>query len=115
MIIRGIDSNGDWVYGQGLNSYNNGQAAIEENIKTKILEWKNDCFFNQEAGIDWVNRLGSSDIDGLDTALKNLIAACYGVTSLIEVNLDYTDRVFSVSYTIDTIFSTNVQNTITNS
>ena len=112
MIIRGIDENGDWIFGQGLNSYKSTQQAIEQNIKTKVLEWKGDCFFNLEVGIDWINFLGSNLIDELELALKNLIIACYGVVNVTQVSVEFLDRNFSVNYTIDTIYSQNVQNII---
>ena len=115
MIIRGLDTNGEWVWGNGLNAYQIQQAAIIQNIETKVLEWVGDCFFDLTAGIDWTNLLGSSSTDILETQLKILILNCYGVINLTELTLTFDGRNFTINYTIDTIYSSSAQATITNS
>ncbi len=114
MIIRGLDNGGDWVFGNGLNAYKVQQDAIMQNIQTKILEWVGDCFFNQLAGIDWINRFGFNQKEVLRQELTSLILSCYGVVNLIELNVDLQDRNFTTQYSIETIFSQNAQAITTN-
>jgi len=61
MIFRNIDENGDWDFGKGIQDFTSGNKAIGLNIKTRIQSWVGDCFFDMNAGIDWLNRLGSKN------------------------------------------------------
>ncbi len=112
MIIRSIDENGDWEFGKGKNSYKIQQDAIMQDIKTKILEWKNDCFFEQNAGIDWINRLDKYQESNLAEEIRTLIVKCYGVVSLENFAYSLKDRIFNATYNITTIFSESVQDQI---
>jgi hypothetical protein len=107
MIVRALDNLGDWQFGQGLNNYLKGQAAIGQSIQTRISMWANDCFFSQNGWIDWLNLLGSKNTLGLDLAIKTIILNSYGVLSLTELTsiLDPTLRSYTVQYSVTTIFS----------
>lgn len=107
MIMRGITSTNDWIYGNGLNSYFTGEAAIEANIKTKLLEWGGNCYFNLPAGIDWKNRLDVGQQQSLLIEIKNLILQCYGVVSIISLTANFSGitRFDSIQATIQTIYS----------
>lgn len=114
MIIRALDANGDWEFGQGINSYKTDQEAIIQNINTKISEWVGDCFFNNNAGIDWNNRLGKNQQDQLNQDLKSLILKCYGVLEFISISsVLNTNRECIINYSIKTIFSPSAQATLT--
>lgn len=113
MTFRNLDASGDWTFGQGLGNYITDNAAIGLNIKTRILSWVGDCFFDQLAGIDWNNRLGSKNTRQLlEIDLRRVILQSYGVTGITAFNTVLTDRKFSASYTINTIFSQEYQQTI---
>lgn len=115
MIIRNLDENGDWTFGQGVGSYATQEAAIELNIKTRINSWLNDCFFAQTAGIDWYNRLGSKgQAVLLDADLRRIILQSYGVTGLVSffLELNPQTRLFTATYTITTIFSGSLTSTL---
>lgn len=106
MIFRNLDANGDWLFGHGLSNYISGNAAIGLNIKTRILSWVGDCFFDQAAGIDWINRLGSKNQKGLLTLdLRRIILQSYGVTGIVAFNIELNERAFIANYSINTIFS----------
>ena len=113
MIIRAIDELGDWIFGRGKNSYKKGQDAIMQDIKTKILEWKGDCFFDQNAGVDWYNRMEKGQAGDLAEEIRTLIVKCYGVISLDSFEFTTIDRVFKATYSITTIFSQSAQGEIT--
>ena len=61
---------------------------------------------DQEEGIDWINRLGSKNQQELlELDLRNIISQSFGVTAILDVSVNVTDRVFSGEYTIQTIYS----------
>lgn len=114
MIIRGLDSEGDWIFGINQNAYKAKQDAVMQNIETKIREWVGDCFFNNNAGIDWLNRFGFSQKEQLEAELQSLIAQCYGVVSVDQISASLVGRDFSVTYTVQTFYSQSAQGTTTN-
>ncbi len=61
MHIRAIDSENDWQFGKGLQSYKYKNNAIMQNVKTRLLSFLNDCWFDMEAGIDWYRLLGTKN------------------------------------------------------
>ena len=74
MQIRNNDTNNDWQFGHSQSDYITGNAGVMLNLKTKFNEWKRDCFFNLQAGIDWRLRLGQKGQRlALDQDIKDLI------------------------------------------
>lgn len=114
MIIRNLDSNGDWTFGSGKGNYIAGNAAIGLNIKTRVLSWLKDCFFDTGAGIDWANRLGTKNQENLlSTDLRRIILQSYGVTGITKFDIVVVGRRFTANYTVNTIFSTGYDASIT--
>lgn len=113
MIFRELDENHDWVFGRGLQNMTRENQAIGLNIKTRILSWVGDCFFDMNAGIDWVNRLGSKNQRALlELDLKRIILQSEGVTGIIAFDTSLIGRKFSASYTVSTIYSQDFQDII---
>ena len=95
MIFRNLDENHDWTFGSGKANYISNNAAIGLNIKTRILSWLGDCFFDEAAGIDWTNRLGSKDQRALlELDLRRIILQSFGVTGIISFDTVVTRRHF---------------------
>lgn len=114
MIIRNLDQNGDWSFGQGLSNYIAANPAIGLNIKTRLLSWVGDCFFDTLAGVDWTNRLSLKNQKRiLDAELRRIILQSYGVTGIVSFSSSLTDRSFTASYEVNTIFSQSYVDTIT--
>lgn len=107
MIIRATTATNDWTFGNGLQNYFLGEAAIEANIKTKLLEWTGDCFFNVLAGVDWRNRLDYGQQANLAVEIKQVVLQCYGVISIFafKVNFNSTTRFDSIDMILQTIYS----------
>jgi hypothetical protein len=106
MIFSNLDANGDWSFGQGLSNYVADNQAIGLNIRTRLLSWLNDCFFDTAAGVDWLNRLGSKNQRTLlELDLRRIILQSFGVTGIIDFSSDLTDRSFTANYSVNTIFS----------
>ena len=107
MIMRGITSSNDWIFGGGINSYFQGEQAIEANIKTKLLEWVGNCYFDLPAGIDWKNRLDIGQQAALIVEIKNMVLNCFGVVSILQFQATFNGatRFDSVQMTLQTIYS----------
>lgn len=116
MIIRTIDQEGDWTFGKGKSSYKVSLAALSQNVKTKLLEWKGDCFFDNNAGIDWNNRLAKrSQILPLQDEIRTLILKINGITEVINLDLNFNsnNRALRLDYSIKTVYSSEIEeNTI---
>lgn len=113
MIFRNLDSDGDWTFGRGLGNYITDDAAIALNIRTRIYSWVGDCFFDEAAGIDWTNRLGSKDQrDLLEADLRRIILQSFGVRGIISFDTSLEDRRFTGNYNIITIFSPSYQDSL---
>lgn len=109
MQFFNLDANGDWTFAQTVKD----EKAINLNIKTRVLSWKNDCFFDMGAGIDWLNRLGTpGQLVPLEEEIKNIILKTDGVRSLVAFSASLVDRKLSVSYTVTTDYTKNLQGTI---
>ena len=101
MRFRNLDSNGDWVFGKGRSSYLQNTDALMMNIKTRLMSFLNDCFFDTEAGIDWWNLIGSKDMKSLLASVQRVVLRSSQVKRI--VNLDYTlnNRRFSISLSVE--------------
>ena len=105
MIFRNLDDNGDWTFGAGNANYKTFDAAIGLNIKTRLLSWVGDCFFDLTAGIDWSNRIGVLGVkDLLELDIRRIILQSEGVVSLVAFDVNVVGRAFSATYTINTIY-----------
>lgn len=115
MIIRKIDpTTRDWQFGKGLASYATNADAVSENIQTRILSWINDCFFALADGVDWKNRLEVGQQQALRDEIAAVIIKSFGVVSVNSVDLNFNpdNRLESLTYNIDTIFSPSFEATI---
>lgn len=113
MIIRALDENHDWMMGKGKQDMASLNQAIGLNIKTRLLSWVGDCFFDQNAGIDWWNRLGSKNQRALlELDLKRVILQSADVTGITEFQTTLAGRRFTASYTVNTVYSQEFRDTI---
>lgn len=116
MSVRAIDENRDWQFGQGLQSYRNGTEEIAQMIKTRVLSFLGDCFFDTGAGIDWINLLGkgSQRERDLRKSISLTILETPGVVALnsVDVAMDAVSRNLIISYNVATIYSQSYLGTI---
>ena len=109
MKIRGLDSNHDFEFGSGLGSFCTGQAAIAENVETRLLFFQNDFFAAMLLGVDWFNLLGTFNPaaeQGILLQVRNVIAQSFGVTSInsVDVEMDNATRQLTVAYHANSIY-----------
>lgn len=111
MIIRALTPAGDWTFGQGLANYATNEAAVEENIRTWLQSWVNNCFFALKDGVDWQNLLDVGQSQNLQDSIRANILARYGVVGVnaLTVIFDPRTRFISITAKIVTIFSQSFQ------
>ena len=114
MTFRQLTASGDWTFGAGLGNYASGQQAINLNIQTSVLMWAGDCFFSLSGWINWKGLLNVGTQNQLNAALQSLLASCYGVTNIVAaaVVVNPTTRMSSATYTVDTVYTTQVINVV---
>ena len=110
MIVRAIneDSEGhsEWQFGHSLGDYRKDQAQIFQDIYTALHEWKYNCFFALENGIDWYTRLGfKNQKELLDTDIQNTIKNRIGVLGILNFQSSINGRHYTCSCDIYTEFS----------
>lgn len=106
MRVRQLDAAHDWTFGKGQNNYLRDQRAVQQNLDTRLNSFLGNCFFDEGAGIDWFNFLGSKDQLGLILAIKAVILNTEAVTALVQLSVDLSvARVFTVRYQVQTTFS----------
>lgn len=115
MTFRAIDSNNDWQFGTGRQSYFTDEDAINADIKTALQVFLGECFFALDAGVDWWNLIGGKDEQGIILQCRTVISQRQGVARInsVTARLDRATRAFSVTYNVDTIYSQSIINTVT--
>ena len=110
MIIRNLDSDGDWSFGKGKQSYVNGQNAVALNIKTRIRMFKYDCFWDMvNVWVDWLGLMRQKNSGGqVALSCRSVILKSFGVTRLNQLSAAVVNRKLSISYNCNSTFS--VQN-----
>lgn len=107
MRVRAIDSAHDWLFGKGQNDYVKARAACVQNINTRLYEFLGDCFFNNSAGIDWFNLLGSKDQVALNLAVSAVILNTQDVTGISQLGIRLNVvRNCEIRYEVETSYGT---------
>lgn len=111
MIVRAIKNDEDvakraWVFCKGLSAYKSKQKAIEQIVKSSLLEFKNDCYFALNNGIDWITRLGYKNQKSLlDVDVQKIILEQWGVLNVQNFQSSIIERYYNCSCEVYTIFS----------
>lgn len=108
MIVRGIDLNGDWLFGKSKSDYKSANNAVAQSIQTRINSFLGDCFFATNFGIDWFGLLGSKNKTALELSIGSQILNTPNVKSLIQLSsVVDVNRLLTISYTVQTVFATS--------
>lgn len=114
-LVRALDSNHDWTFGAGKSNYLANNAAVAQNINTRLNSFLGNCFFDLGAGIDWFNLLGSSNQTALNLSISSIILNTPQVTGILQLSINLSSkREFSVAYQVQTVYSTVTNNFIFN-
>lgn len=114
MSVRAIDTNRDWMFGQGRQSYKVGEAELGQMINTRVLSFLGDCFFATDEGIDWWNLLGRGNQKEqlLKQSIGLTILNTEGVTAINNVDIMRRGRDVVIYYDVQTIYSQSYQQQI---
>ena len=107
-IVRALDANADWEFGGGESNYLEGNLAIGQQIKCRLLEFTGNCFWNPQGGLNWPNLLGQrNNQELLNLQVGSVISNTPGVTSLQKLNvvLNRYTRQMNITWTVTTVFS----------
>lgn len=106
MLIRNIDNDNDWTFGQSQSNYVSGQDAIVLDIKLKLQEWLDDCFFALQNGIPWNIRLGSKNQkELLDSDILRIVKSVEGVLNIYNFESMVFQRRYRAQFSIYTRYS----------
>lgn len=110
MLVRAITKNNkgysEWCFGHSFADYKKNQSQIVQDIYTALYEWKYDCFFALNSGIDWYTRLGfKNQKELLDEDIKTVINNRIGVLNLYDFNSTLQNRHYSCSCKVFTEYS----------
>lgn len=111
MRIHKNDNNNDWQFGHSQADFLvDCNAAVAQNIKTKLQEWKYNFFGNRSAGIDYKRFLGQRGQRRLlDDAIKDVILSIDEVLALTKYESLLNDRELALNFAIFSIFSQREQ------
>lgn len=106
MIIRGLDSDGDWLFGKGKSDFLRNLDAVKSNITSRLKSWKGDCFFAVAEGVDYNNFMDVGTKDFLDRDVKRVLSQSDGVMRIdtFESELNRDSRGYSAVSNITTFF-----------
>lgn len=110
-VIRALDENGDFAFGQNKSNYIKDEYALKQNIQTRLLEWKNDCFFDKDAGIDYDYFLTSKQTKTeFENAIRLVILQTEDVRSIERFLVQVESRSMKIFATISSIYGTFNEN-----
>ena len=106
MMFRTLDADGDWTFGKGISGFLTDRDAMIANLKTRTKQWKGECFFALEEGVDWNNYLDVGTKDLLDSDLMRVWMQSDGVIRIDSYTstLDTTSRQLTVTASLFTIY-----------
>ena len=109
MRIRNIDGDNDWRFGKGQSDYVVGAYAVGLDIKLRLQEWFDDCFFALDHGIPWQTRLGSFNQKlFLDDDIRRIARETTGVLDIINFESQVVDRRYTCSFDVYQQYSTEL-------
>lgn len=110
MQYRREDTNGDYTFGQGDNTWLvNSPEAVAQAIKTRFLLWYGTWFLDTTAGTPWIQSvLGKQSPDVYNMAIRKHLLETKGVNSIqsFSTTVDSTTRRVTFTATVDTIYGT---------
>ena len=109
MRVRNIDHNNDWLFGKGHSDYTTAAYAVGLDIKMRLQEWVNDCFFALQKGIDWKRRLGSYNQKlFLDGDIYRIARETTGVLDIVNFDSHIEGRRYTCTFEVYQQYSTEL-------
>jgi len=112
MRYRREDSDGDYTFGQGDNSFLiNSPECVAQAVKTRFLLWRGQWFLDTTTGTPYIQAiLGKHAPDVYNLAIRDRIQGTPGVNSIIsfDTSVNGDSRRVTFTATIDTIYGTTL-------
>ena len=107
VLIRALDIDGDFTFGNNKGNYISDVNALKQNIVTRLREYKNDCFFDLNSGIDYDFFLTTKQKQSeLEANIKSRILQTEDVREILYFNASVTDRHLSIVVKITSLYGT---------
>lgn len=103
MIFRALDDDGDWMLGNGRQSFLTGADAIGLNVVTRIRSVLGDSFSNPDEGIDYPRLLERGTKGLLDQEVIGVALKTEGVIGIAHFDSSVDDRDYSAQMSINTV------------
>lgn len=106
--LRSLTPTGDWTYGNGAAGFLTGNAAVRQDINSRLLEILGECFFDLGGGVNWFGYLSSKNPRGLALAIATVVLNTTNVVGLaapIQFSLNDRTRALTIDWNVDTVFS----------
>lgn len=104
------DSDGDLAVENGDFATISGGDAVPQGIKIRLQMFRGECYLNEDAGVPYFDNILIKNPDPLlvRALLTEAISATPDVTAVLaaDLELDGETREASISYTVDTEYST---------
>jgi len=108
MRYRREDTDGDYTFGQGDNTFLiNSPEAVAQAVKTRFNLWRGQWFLDITAGTPYIQSLlGKQRPEVYNLAIRQHILQTQGVSSIIsfDTSINSTTRRVTFTATINTIF-----------
>lgn len=114
MLVRNVNQiqqgRMEWTFGHSLGDYKTAQAQVEQDILTALYEWKYNCFFALDNGIDWATRMGyHNQKQLLDKDIKTTVENREEVLGISDFQSTMSGRTYICSFKVYTIYSEEAQ------
>lgn len=115
MRTRRLDSNGDWTFGRGRESYATKSECVRQKVKTRLRSFKQDWFLNLDHGLDWFGNMARRGTRvKLESDIRSCILQTDGVKTLTHFDTQYVakTRKLTVLATFKDIYGTQSEVTV---
>lgn len=102
MRVSGLDSSDDWRFGKGRANYLTERKAIAQNVRTRLRSFSDDWYLNTEAGIPWIQLLGSPGTERrILRAVERTVLQTEGVLQVTRLEIVRRDANRGVTIRVD--------------
>jgi hypothetical protein len=112
MRYRALSPTGDYQFGKPGLFLVNSSEAVAQAVRTRLALWTGTWFLDPNEGTDYMGSVVGTHTQGTrDLIMKDRIAGTTGVSELLAYSSSVTNRQFSVSATVATIYGVTSINT----
>jgi hypothetical protein len=103
-MIRSLDSDNDWAFGAGMLNYRTGKESLILDLKTRLKSWRNNCFFDRIAGVDYNDLLEKGTKPLLDQDVRRVTFQTRGVIGITSFESEIVGRDYQCRMQLATIY-----------